>query len=289
MQFIEGSNSAITALAFSPDGRSVAVGNLDGVVSVADSALRTVAELGGSAVQSLTFESTGTMLLCAGRTGWYGVRVEPDPIPSVHVPRGADSTAALVFLNDEILVIGSGERSKASPGQLELRNIATGRRLEPRFREPSGVRAVAAHGPTRTVAWANWTSLASIWQTQTLKPRTIALPLPAPALAFHPDGERIAIIQDYGVKIFDVRTHDEHATLKGHSGRVTCLAYSPDGHTIATGSWDQTIRLWDAGSGALRATFNWGIERVHCLAFAPDGLRLAAGGGKGTLAICDVD
>ena len=38
------------------------------------------------------------------------------------------------------------------------------------------------------------------------------------------------------------------ATLFGHTGFVTSVAFSPGGHTLATGSWDGTIRLWTLGA-----------------------------------------
>src|SRR5262245_59369155 len=65
--------------------------------------------------------------------------------------------------------------------------------------------------------------------------------------------------------------------LEGHRDAVTCLAYAPDGKTLATGSKDGTVRLWDA-AGKERATLPGHERMVTALAFAPDGKALATAG-----------
>jgi WD40 repeat protein len=47
------------------------------------------------------------------------------------------------------------------------------------------------------------------------------------------------------VKVWDPRTGEEALTLRGHTDSVLCVAFSPDGHYIASSSKDGTVKIWD--------------------------------------------
>ena len=66
-------------------------------------------------------------------------------------------------------------------------------------------------------------------------------------------------------------------TLKGHSGTVYSVAFSPDGKRLATGSGDRTVKLWDAATGQELLTLKGHSDNVYSVAFSPDGKRLATG------------
>ncbi len=80
-------------------------------------------------------------------------------------------------------------------------------------------------------------------------------------------------------------------TFKGHQNVVYSAAFSPDGTLVATGSFDQAIKLWDAKTGKEVRTFagTTGHQNlVLSVAFSPDGGSLASGASDNTARVWDV-
>ena len=73
---------------------------------------------------------------------------------------------------------------------------------------------------------------------------------------------------------------------RGQKTRVEHLAFSPDGRTLAAGSWNGTLRLWDLSQGKIRATY---VLPSGSMAFTPDGKTLALGCWDGTIQLWDVE
>ncbi|KAH7364004.1 hypothetical protein BKA65DRAFT_389749 [Rhexocercosporidium sp. MPI-PUGE-AT-0058] len=72
-------------------------------------------------------------------------------------------------------------------------------------------------------------------------------------------------------------------TLEGHISRVTSVAFSLDGkQIIVSGSWDTTIRRWDAVTGALLQTLESHTDSVLSVAFSPDGKQIIVSGSDDT-------
>jgi WD40 repeat protein len=64
--------------------------------------------------------------------------------------------------------------------------------------------------------------------------------------------------------------------LKGHTSVVYSLSFSPDGKTLATGSYDNTIKLWDFAAGKEIKELKGHTAPVYSVAFSPDGMTLAS-------------
>ncbi|KAJ5413900.1 hypothetical protein N7509_000527 [Penicillium cosmopolitanum] len=66
-------------------------------------------------------------------------------------------------------------------------------------------------------------------------------------------------------------------TLEGHSNEVTSIAWSRDGSRLASGSWDNTVRIWDPATGQTISTLKGHSSWVASIAWSRDGSRLASG------------
>ena len=82
-------------------------------------------------------------------------------------------------------------------------------------------------------------------------------------------------------------TEREVVTYRGHTGAVKALVWSPDNRFIASGSYDNTLQIWDAASGKLRSTCRGHLDPVVAVAWSPDGQSLVSGSLDTTARVWD--
>jgi WD40 repeat protein len=110
--------------------------------------------------------------------------------------------------------------------------------------------------------------------------------------AFSGDGLLALSTDPEGVQVWDLAAGSKLRTLAGHSGNIFAVAFSPDGRRALScsgtdyyddklrqelGGVDNTVRLWDVGSGQELARLEGHERNVNCVAFLPDGRHAVSG------------
>ena len=288
----------IHQLAFSPDGRTLAVaeGAYELVQSVRWLDLETgaetdVVEINSSRV-ALTADQKRLARIDAGiepefgsdhpiqvwdraakHPGWETVPIYPDDGGSLTFSADGRFLAVGDFGVDRVMVwdfrVGRAEEDLPSLG-------------------PVAALAFSADGGQLAAGDAN--NGVRVWDRGgNRKPLDFKHKAWARQVAFAPDGSCLAAAVGKVVALWELPGGGARATLKGHTGWVSGVAFAPDGRSVITAGQDRSVKLWDAATGRLRQSFDWGIGRVGAVAFSPDGLTVAAGGEKGRVVIWDVD
>lgn len=84
------------------------------------------------------------------------------------------------------------------------------------------------------------------------------------------------------IRLWNIKTGEVLCTFKRHKNNVLTLSFSPDDKMIASGSKDNTIKIWNLDDCSLARTINNGCD-VYSIAFSPDGNIIASGGSDGKI------
>ena len=150
------------------------------------------------------------------------------------------------------------------------------------------VRALALSPDGATAVSGSFDTAAIIWSLQTNSARQVLRfhDGAVNAVALLPDGRIATASADARIALWQIGETQPRAVLEGHTAPIVAVAVSPDGKTLASASWDRTVRLWPlAGAGGSPRLLEGHQQNVNGVAFLPEGRALVSVGYDATLRI----
>ena len=284
-----GYNLGVGQISFSPDGKHLALANIDGVSKVWEPdthrQILSLAAQGEQPPKAIAYNPDGRLIATAGDEGIVTVYDANDGGIVITCTLGGVIHAVSFSPDGSLLAAASDD------GSIMVWDAQNGALVSspPRL---SGLYDVAFLADGR-LATAGQDGTVRVWDAASGQ-QTLILAGPTStviSVAGSPDGKRIISgAYDGSLRIWDASPGRELLTIPGHVGIVWNAAYSPDGNRIASASVDGFLKLWDAETGVLLLSIPAGGDPgggFSGLAFSPDGSRLATGSLDGTVTVWD--
>ncbi|MBA4067524.1 MAG: hypothetical protein C0501_28210 [Isosphaera sp.] len=288
-------NARIEKVAFSPNGKLVAVGDSNTFAAVyapgqPNPVLMTAQVVPQAEVMGVAFSPDGGAIFTCGRDGRAKLTAGPKPDgtaaanATTELKKFEGHAKAVLGLalapvpDGPVLVTGGEDRT------VRVWEVGSGKQLRSLQGHMDAVSAVAARPDGGQAASGSVDGAIRVWDLtpdahQELKDATDSLW----AVAFSPDGKRVAAAgADKVVRVYSPETGKLEAALTGAKSPITSLAFLPDSNRLVAAGADQVLVVWDVAKGKPAAEYPGHESAVLSVAVSPDGKLVVSGSADKT-------